>query len=100
VKVILIKDDTSSSRPICLSGNKFFIACLAGLIALPIALGLLSYWVSASIDRSLNPFTNPEYRIAVESRVNGQQQEILKTREYVRQHIDVLGRRIGIWHRP
>lgn len=62
---------------------------------MPIILGLASYWVVSSIDRSLNPFVDPEYRIAVESRVNEQQQEMLKTRDYVRQHMDVLGRRIG-----
>jgi len=95
VKVILIKDDASSSGPVCLSGAKILAISIAGFIALPIVLGLLSYWVTASIDRSLNPFTDPEYRIAVESRVDGQQKEILKTREYVSQHIDVLGRRIG-----
>lgn len=62
---------------------------------MPIILGLASYWAVSTIDRSLNPFVDPEYRIAVESRVNEQQQEMLKTRDYVRQHMDVLGRRIG-----
>ena len=95
MKVILIKDDASSSGPVCLSGVKFLTIGIAGFIVLPIALGLFSYWISASIDRSLNPFIDPEYRVAVENRVNGQQQEILKTRQYVRQHIDVLGSRIG-----
>lgn len=65
------------------------------LVALPLVVGIASYWVISSIDRSLNPFVDPEYRIAVESRVNEQQQEMLKTRDYVRQHMDVLGRRIG-----
>ena len=64
-------------------------------VALPVILGLVSYWVVATIDRSLNPFVDPEYRIAVESRVNEQQEQMLKTRDYVRQHMDVLGRRIG-----
>ena len=64
-------------------------------VALPIILGFASYWVVSSIDRSLNPFVDPEYRIAVESRVNEQEQEIVKTRDYVRQHMDVLGRKIG-----
>ena len=95
MKIILIKDDASGKGPICLSGAKFFVMGLAGLVALPVVLGLLSYWVASSVDRSLNPFTDPEYRVAVESRVNEQQQEIIKTRQYVRQHIDVLGRRIG-----
>jgi len=65
------------------------------LIGLPLVLGVLSYWFISSIDRSLNPFVDPEYRIAVESRVNEQQQEMDKTRDYVRKHMDVLGRRIG-----
>jgi murein DD-endopeptidase MepM/ murein hydrolase activator NlpD len=56
---------------------------------------LLSYWVVATIDRSLNPFVDPEYRIAVETRVNEQQEQMLRTRSYVRQHLDVLGSQIG-----
>lgn len=65
------------------------------MFVMPLALGLGSYWVVSQIDRSLNPFVDPEYRIAVETRVNEQQEEMLKTREYVRQHMDVLGSRIG-----
>ena len=95
MKIILIKEDASGKGPICLSGAKFFALGLTGLIAVPILLGVLSYWTTSSIDRSLNPFIDPEYRIAVEGRVNEQQEEILKTRQFVRQHFDVLGRRIG-----
>lgn len=95
MKVILIKDDASSSGPICLSGSKFFAMGAAALIIVPILLGLVTYWGVSAVDRALNPFVDPEYRIAVESRVNEQRDEILKTRNYVRQHIDVLGRRIG-----
>lgn len=65
------------------------------LVGLPVLLGLLSYWIVASIDRSLNPFVDPEYRVAVESRVRDQEQQMNQTKEYVRQHMDVLGRRIG-----
>ena len=65
------------------------------LLVLPIALGLASYAVVSKVDRSLNPFIDPEYRISVEDRVKEQEQEIVKTRNYVRQHMDVLGRRIG-----
>jgi len=67
----------------------------ATLVALPLMLGLASYWFISSIDRALNPFVDPEYRIAVESRVDEQRQEMIKTRDYVRKHMDVLGRRIG-----
>lgn len=65
------------------------------MVLLPATLGFASYWAVSTIDRSLNPFIDPEYRIAVEGRVNEQQEEIIKTREYVRKHMDVLGRRIG-----
>ncbi len=68
---------------------------LALFVALPISLGLLSYWVVSSIDRAVNPFVDVEYRIAVETRVAEQEQEMQKTREYVRQHLDVLGSRVG-----
>ena len=95
MKIILIKDDASGRGPICLSSTKTIALGLTGLVVLPIFLGLMAYWIVSSIDRSLNPFTDPDYRIAVESRVNGQQEELLKTREYVQQHINVLGRRIG-----
>lgn len=62
---------------------------------LPLLIGLSSYWLMSMIDRSLNPFVDPEYRIAVETRVNEQQEQMQKTREYVRQHMDALGRRVG-----
>ena len=95
MKVILVKDRAVKNGAVCFSGKRLFINGLLIIFVLPIALGLTSYWVVSSIDRSLNPFVDPEYRIAVEGRVNEQQNEILKTREYVRQHMDVLGRRIG-----
>jgi len=95
LKIILLKDNTSKNGAFCLSGHKLFLSGLGLLVALPVCLGLASYWVVSAIDRSLNPFIDPEYRIAVETRVNEQQQEMLKTREYVRKHMDVLGRRVG-----
>ena len=95
MKVIFVKDSTAKNGAICFSGSKLILGSIISLIGLPIVLGLASYWVVSSIDRSLNPFVDPEYRIAVESRVNEQRDEIEKTRSYVRQHMDVLGRRIG-----
>ena len=95
MKVIFLKDSRTSSRPLCLSGNKLLVAGIAALIGLPVLLGGISYWLVASIDRSLNPFVDPEYRVAVESRVRDQQQQMNQTKEYVRQHMDVMGRRIG-----
>ncbi len=95
MKIILLKDNTSKNGALCLSGHKLFLTGLGLLVALPVCLGLASYWVVSAIDRSLNPFVDPEYRIAVETRVNEQQQEMLKTRDYVRKHMDVLGRRVG-----
>ncbi len=71
------------------------MAGAALLLGLPILLGLLSYWVIASIDRSLNPFVDPDYRVAVETRVRDQEQQMQETKEYVRQHMDILGRRVG-----
>lgn len=68
---------------------------LGVLVALPIILGLATYWVVSAIDRSLNPFVDQEYRVAVETQVSEQQMQMQKTRNYVRQHMDVLGRRIG-----
>ena len=96
MKVILIKDDAGRNGAVCWSGRKLIALGAVCFVALPLALGLSSYWVVSQIDRALNPFVDPEYRIAVESRVNEQQEEMLKTREYVRQHMDVLGRRIGL----
>ena len=95
MKIILIKDNVTSSTSLCLSGRKLVIRALLALVVLPICLAVFSYWVVAKIDRSLNPFVDPEYRIAVESRVNAQEQEVSKTRDYVRQHMDALGREIG-----
>jgi murein DD-endopeptidase MepM/ murein hydrolase activator NlpD len=71
------------------------VTAVLALVALPVAAGLVSYWTIASLDRALNPFVDPQYRIAVETRVNEQENEIVRTREYVRQHMDVLGRQIG-----
>lgn len=95
MKIILLKDTAGRNGTVCLSGKKMLITGVLLLMALPVALGLISYSVVSAVDRSLNPFVDPDYRVAVESRVNEQQHEILKTRNYVRQHMDVLGRRIG-----
>lgn len=95
MKILLLKDNTAKNGVFCLSGHKLFIAGGVLLVALPIILGLASYMAVAKIDRVLNPFIDPQYRIAVETRVQEQEQQIVKTRDYVRQHMDVLGRRIG-----
>lgn len=95
MKIILIRDNTSRNGAVCVQGRKLAMAALFALVAAPLIIGLLSYWVVASIDRSLNPFVDPAYRIAVETRVNEQELQIVKTRDYVQQHMDVLGRRIG-----
>ena len=95
MKIILLKDNTAGNGAICLSGHKLFLCGLGLLVALPIVLGLASYLLVSSIDRSINPFIDPEYRIAVETRVHEQQQEMLTTSDSVRKHMDVLGRRVG-----
>lgn len=95
MKVLLLKDNTAKNGVFCLSGKKLVVMAGLVIVVLPIILGLASYTVIAKIDRSLNPFIDPDYRVAVETRVGEQEQEIVKTREYVRQHMDVLGRRIG-----
>jgi len=95
LKVILLKDNADRNGAVCLPAHKLLLSGAAIFCLLPILLGLATYWVVSTIDRSLNPFVDPEYRIAVETRVNDQREEMLKTRDYVRQHMDVLGRRIG-----
>ena len=95
MKVILVKDNTARNSAVCFAGHKLLLSGFALFVALPILLGLASYWVVASIDRAVNPFIDPEYRIAVETRVAEQEQEMRKTRDYVRKHLDVLGGRIG-----
>ena len=95
MKVILVKDNTSKNSAVCFGGRKLLVGGIAAFVALPIALGLATYWVVSSIDRSLNPFVDPEYRMVVETRVAEQEQEMQKTRKYVRQHLDVLGSRVG-----
>ncbi len=95
MKILLLRDSTAKKGTVCISGHRLVLGGALVLVAMPILAGLASYWIVASIDRSLNPFVDPQYRIAVETRVNEQENEIVKTREYVRQHMDVLGRRIG-----
>ncbi len=95
LKVILVKDNTAKNSAVCFAGHKLLLGGVALFVALPIILGLATYWVAASIDRSVNPFIDPEYRVAVETRVAEQEQEMRKTREYVRQHLNVLGSKVG-----
>lgn len=95
MKVILVKDNTAGSSAACFAGRKLILGGVALFVVLPIILALSTYWLVASIDRAVNPFVDPEYRIAVETRVAEQELEMRKTRDYVRQHLDVLGGRIG-----
>ena len=95
MKLIIIKDNASQSRTVNISGRTLLIKGLLVLVALPLAIGVSGYAIVANIDRSTNPFVDPEYRHAVESRVSEQQQQIANTRDYVQQHMNVLGRQIG-----
>ncbi len=95
MKIILVKDNTARNSAVCFAGHRLLLGGFAVLVALPILLGLTTYWVVSSIDRAVNPFVDPAYRIAVETRVADQEQEMRKTRDYVRKHLDVLGSKIG-----
>lgn len=95
MKLLILRDSTAKKGTVCISGHRLLLGGIMALVVLPLLVGIASYWALASLDRSLNPFVDPQYRIAVETRVNEQENEILKTRNYVRQHMDVLGRRIG-----
>ena len=95
MKILLFKDNTTKNGVYCISGKRLLFIGLFALLVAPVSLGVSSYIVLAKLDRSLNPFIDQQYRVAVETRVEDQEREIVKTREYVRQHMDVLGRRIG-----
>lgn len=95
MKIILLKEHAGKNGAICFSARRVIALGALLTIVLPIALGLIAYWVAATIDRSMNPFVDQQYRVAVESRVKEQQQEVANTRDYVRKHIDVLGQKIG-----
>ena len=94
MKIIILKDRVANNSSFFLSGKKMLAAGVL-LLAVPMVVGAMSYWLSAVADRSINHFSDIEYRVSVESRVHEQQAEIHKTRDYVRKHMDVLGRRIG-----
>lgn len=95
LKIILLKEHAGKNGTVCFSGRRVIVLATLLAIVSPIALGLLTYWVAATIDRSMNPFVDKNYRLAVETRVEEQQQQVANTREYVRKHIDVLGQKIG-----
>lgn len=95
LKIIFLRNSTAKNGTVCLSGNRLVMSGVGVLLVLPVILGFATYWVVSALDRTLNPFTDPEYRVAVETRVSEQQQQMEKTRNFVRQHMDVLGRRIG-----
>jgi len=65
------------------------------LLVVPLAIGVGGYMLTQKLDRTANPFSDPNYRDSMVDRVSEQQIELQKTREYVRQHLDVLGQRVG-----
>lgn len=95
MKVILLKDGAGKNGAVCLSGARLIWSGFGVLVLFPILLAVSAYCLTAAIDRIANPFVDPQYRIAVESRVAEQQMEVQNTKHYVRQHLDVLGRRVG-----
>lgn len=95
MKIILLKDSTQANSSACVAGRKLALGAICLLVLLPVSLGLSSYWLVATIDRSINPFVDPEYRNTVEASVREQQEQMVNTREYVQKNLDILGRKIG-----
>lgn len=95
MKLLLIRDNTRGAKTLCLGGRKAYLTAAAVLVLLPMLIGISAYTIVAMSDRAINPFVDPEYRAAMESRVSEQKAQITDTRKYVNQHLDALGRKIG-----
>jgi murein DD-endopeptidase MepM/ murein hydrolase activator NlpD len=95
LKILVLRNSTARSSTFCLTSKQVLIAGVLCLFVLPVTLGVGGYLLTSKLDKTANPFADPAYRDSVVDRVSEQQQELEKTREYVRQHLDVLGQRVG-----
>lgn len=95
MKIILIRGNTKENSLCCITGKRLILLVCGIFFVAPIFLGLGSYWLGAQADRLVNPFVDPEYRQTIESTVLEQREEMVYTKQYVTNHLNVLGQRIG-----
>ena len=95
MKIILIRDNTKKNSLTCITGKKFVVLVCAIFFVAPVVLGAFGYWSAALTDRLINPYVDPDYRETIESTMVEQREEMEYTKRYVKNHLNVLGQRIG-----
>ena len=95
MNIILVPDSTRVSRSYKIRRQHIIVALVFAILLVPALIGGGTYWVSARIDRAINPFVDPAYRQAMERAVVEQRTEMQSTREFMENHLDALGIRLG-----
>lgn len=95
MKIILIRDNTKKNSLCCIAGKKLMLLVCSIFFVAPILLGLGSYFLASKADRLMNPFVDPIYRQTIEMTMQQQRNEMDYTKQYVQNHLNVLGQRIG-----
>ena len=78
-----------------LEGKFFLFAHVVTVALLAFLLGSGVYWFWATIDRSSNPFVDPDYRLSFEKDIVHQKKSLADLRIELNQQLDVLGREVG-----
>jgi murein DD-endopeptidase MepM/ murein hydrolase activator NlpD len=95
VNIIVIPDRTSVSRSFNVKREHIIVGVVMAILVLPAVIGGGTYWLAASLDRTVNPFVDPGYRQAMEQAVEDQRAGMHATREFMENHLDALGMRLG-----
>ncbi len=95
MNIIVIPDRTSVSRSFNVKREHIIVGVVIAILVLPALIGGGAYWLAASLDRTVNPFVDPGYRQAMEQAVKDQRDGMQATREFMENHLDALGMRLG-----
>ena len=95
MNIILVPNSARASRSFNVRREHIILAVVLAILVVPVVVGGGTYWVSARLDRAVNPFVDPDYRQAIEQAVEDQRAGMHATREYMENHLDALGMRLG-----
>jgi murein DD-endopeptidase MepM/ murein hydrolase activator NlpD len=93
--ILLVSDNKSRGRTRCLQPRQVAALGLFALVALPLCLGALSYYVSTAIARGDKLQLNPNYVAKLESDLRDQKQRVEAAKAEYDTHLNALAVQLG-----
>lgn len=94
MKLILLKDNTGKAHSLSMDGGKLLALLIVAVLILPATVGLGSYWLTKRVTSNSLEFASDDTS-KLHFALLQQREQLDQTQEYVKNHLNVLGIRMG-----